>query len=189
MAVRLKHKNVIFLIGKVPSENLPSLTQTLPCRLGGPSGPIFLPKRSPGLWGGPSGPIFSTWLMYGSVLCTRIGAACCSPIFQDGGKSYIDPRHNIVSQFNARTINVTRFGKLGRKVPGSAAGALSKLVPRGSTSATDPSEDDTHDSTEPPVSNDDSDEEPSSDDDVYKRRRKLRGKSCRWLHVITDGMP
>ena len=68
------------------------------------------------------------------------------------------------------TIQCKKFGKLGRKVPGSAAGALSKLVPRGSTSATDPSEDDTHDSTEPPVSNDDSDEEPSSDDDVYKRR-------------------
>ena len=57
-AVRLKHKNVTFLIGKVPSENLPSLTQTLPCRLGGPSGPIFLPKRSPGPWGVPLGPIF-----------------------------------------------------------------------------------------------------------------------------------
>ena len=46
--VRVNTKNVTFPIGKVPSENLPALTQTL---WEGSSGLIFLPKRSSDLWG------------------------------------------------------------------------------------------------------------------------------------------
>ena len=60
MRVRENTKNVIFPIGKVPSENLPSLTRTLFWPLGGALWAHFSPKTLFGPLGGPPGPFLYT---------------------------------------------------------------------------------------------------------------------------------
>ena len=70
----------------MPSENLPALTQTL---WEGPSGPIFLPKRSSAVWGSlrarfwPLGPYLVSYLVHASPVSRRSSSVMCRKPIRD----------------------------------------------------------------------------------------------------------
>ena len=74
----------------MPSENLPALTQTLFCRLGGALWAHFPPKTLLGRLGVPPGPFLATWTIFGIVPCTRI--ACIQTLILGDAASILAHR-------------------------------------------------------------------------------------------------
>ena len=74
----------------MPSENLPSLTQTLFCRLGGALWAHFPPETLFGPLGGPLGPFLSTRTIFRIVPCTRI--ACIQTLILGDAASILAHR-------------------------------------------------------------------------------------------------